>query len=250
MPWSIKEQGRQKLFYTDSKKWIKAEIRDLINNHTTANLKQKTLNTLVILKNNIKNNQAFSKREIKALDLKIKQVSQLNKKQFKNVETVQKIFNYVANKNAKNPQGGLNKGIRGRTIANERVFTKAGKIRKRFSHRAVNFNNMTTEHFGIILGRFLKGWVARSLISIEKIWSHDFIEEAKLGVYKIKFIGYDESLFTEMIQSKFGVSRDEIFYVMETQFGDILGSSEYLIRAEFTPIIDRFVNSGWHYGGN
>lgn len=250
MAWSIKEQGRQKLFYTDSKKWIKSEIRELINNHTTANLKQKTINTLVILKNTIKNNQAFSKREIKAIDRKIEQVSNLNKKIFKSIETVQKIFNYVASKNAKNPKGGLNKGIRGRTIANEQVFTKAGKVRKRFSHRAVNFNQLTTEHIGIILARFLKGWIKRSLIILEKIWSHDFIEEAQLGVYRVTFIGYDESVFVAMIQEKFGVTKDELFYIGETEYGDNSGSSEFIIRAEFTAIIDRFVNSGWHYGGN
>lgn len=250
MAWSIKEQGRQKLFYTDSSKWIKAEIRDLINKHTTANLKQKTLNTMIILKNTIKNNSAYSRREIKALDLKIKQLQQLDKKSFKNVDNVQKIFNYIAGKNAKNPLGGLNQGIRGRTIANERVFTKTGKIRKRFYNRAVNFNDLSTEHIGIILGRFLKGWIKRALIEIEKIWSHEFIEEARLGVYVIRFVGYDETTFVNMLREKFGITEDDIFYIRETEYGDGLGSSEFIIRAEFTATIDRFVTSGWHYGGN
>ena len=78
---------------------------------------------------------------------------------------------------------------------------------------------------------------------MEKIWSHDFIEEAELGVYAIRFLVYDDELTTQMIQDKFGITKDEIFYNTETKYGDEFGSSELIIRAEFTDIIERFVNS-------
>lgn len=241
---------KQKLFLTDSKKWLKSEVRDVISTHSPALLKQKALNNLRYLHTTIKNNSAYSRGEIGALERKIKHIERSDKKIFKNVDKVQTLYNYIARKNAKNPQGGLNKGIRGRTVSNERIFTKAGKLRKRFHNRAVNFNNLSIEHIGIILGRFLKGWIKRSLIFVDKIWSHDYIEEAKLGVYKISFLVYDEQLTVQMIQDKFGINKDEIFYATESEHVDGLGSSELIIRAEFTDIIERFVTSGWHYGGN
>lgn len=248
---TIKEQGRQRYLFTGSKTWTKAEARNLINNNTGANLKQKTINTLEVLKKQIARDANFSKQEIAAINVQIRRIKTLKGKDFNDVNKVQKIFNYISKKQAKSSTGHLNTGIRGRTLSNFNIFTKAGSLRKRFTNRATNVLTMSQEALGVILARFLKGWVRRGILDVEKIWSSDSFTVPAGGVYKITFLGYDGSVFMDMLQAMFGASQDDIFLSFSASRDNAAEDwAEAIIRPEFTMVIDRYVESGWQYGGN
>lgn len=229
----------QKYLNLQTTNFKQAEAERLVKTSTSAGAKRLIINTYEYELKLIKRNRNYTKREIQGFENKLKKLKELPNSKFKNVSFIKNQVNYLIGKNKKDPTI-TNNNLRAKLLTNDKIFTKAGKLRKRFNNVALSLNGgFSIQQSITIFLRHLKGWIRRHLISLSKV-------NIKSGgnivpIYIINIMGYSADNFLDMLETQFGIDIDLFMF----NVANMQNSAMLFLKPHMTALIDRYEKSNW-----
>lgn len=229
----------QKYFNLQTSNYKQADVKRLVETSTSAGAKRLVVNTYEYELKLIKRNKNFSQREIKGFENKLKRLKETPTAKFKNEKFLKQSINYIVSKNKKDPTI-TNNNLRAKLLTNDKIFTKTGKLRKRFNNIAMSLSGgFSIQQSMTIFLRHLKGWIRRNLVSLTKI--NVEIEDNLVPIYIINIIGYSADNFTDMLESQFGLDLDLFTF----NIASMTTGAMIMLKPHMTPLIDRYESSNW-----